>query len=128
MIYHHPRTMIPPRIAIIDDDTELREMLADILREEGFAAQTFTDDNCVKDLEKLNPDIIVVDYWLAPSHTSEGLIEKVKTNKQLKSTPIVLMSNDRSVAKKKKETAVDVFLSKPFAIETLVSTLRTFVK
>lgn len=120
--------MKQPRIAIIDDDNELRETLADILREEGFATETFNDDDCINDLEQLVPDIIVVDYWLSPQHTSEPLIEKVKTHHRLKNTPIVLMSNDRSVAKKKNEVAVDAFLPKPFAIETLVSTLNAFVK
>lgn len=120
--------MTMPKVAIIDDDDELREMLGNILRDEGFTTQTFSNDNCIQELETLAPDLIVVDYWLSSDHTSESFIKNLKMNQKLKSIPIVLMSNDRTVEKKKNDPLANVFLPKPFAIEKFISTLRTFLK
>jgi DNA-binding response OmpR family regulator len=119
--------MTSQKIVIIDDDNELRETLGDILQEEGFEATTFSNDDCLSTLHRIQPDLILVDYWLAPDHTSEIFIKQVRQNNELKNTPIILMSNDRNIIKRSESSAVEAFLPKPFEIEKLVRTIRTLV-
>jgi DNA-binding NarL/FixJ family response regulator len=64
------------RVILADDSVILREGLARILREQGFdvLAQVGTAPELLAAVDRLSPDLAIVDIRMPPSHTDEGLV------------------------------------------------------
>jgi DNA-binding NarL/FixJ family response regulator len=64
------------RIAIADDAMLVREGVARLLGDAGFdvAATAADADELLDAVERLNPDAVIVDIKMPPTHTDEGLV------------------------------------------------------
>jgi DNA-binding NarL/FixJ family response regulator len=64
------------RIVLADDSVILREGLARVLREQGFdvVAQVGTAPELLEAVDRLAPDLAIVDIRMPPTHTDEGLV------------------------------------------------------
>ena len=68
-----------PRIALLDDDTNVTSLAADLLAELGFDADCFaTAAQMRQGLAVRHYDALVVDWFLAGGETSEALIREVR--------------------------------------------------
>ncbi len=113
-------------ILIVDDETDIRELLSDILKEEGYNTRAAKDsDSALKALAERVPGLLVLDIWL---HGSEldglGILELVR--KKHPDLPVVMISGHGNI-----ETAVSAikigaydFIEKPFQSERLLSVAR----
>jgi DNA-binding NtrC family response regulator len=113
-------------IAVIDDDNEFRELLSNILREEGYEVSQYPDNSCLEALQDKVPDLFLIDVWLDQAQTSNSLITSIQKSDVLKNTPIVVMSSDPLMTEYfRRESFRKIFLQKPFSIDTL---LRLFTQ
>jgi len=79
----------PPRILIVDDDANLRALLAEQLRDDGFDVATARDGTeALKRLESGWPDLLVVDMMM-PRMDGLSLAREVKGRADL---PIIVLS------------------------------------
>jgi len=69
----------PKKILIVEDDTNAREALSEILQIEGY--KTFKARNGREALSKLNrnPDLILLDLWMPEMDGREFLARKHRT-------------------------------------------------
>jgi serine/threonine-protein kinase PknK len=67
--------MDPTRVILADDDFLLREGLASMLEREGFAVMGQVADGAalVELVGEAEPDLVLVDIRMPPTHTTEGL-------------------------------------------------------
>jgi DNA-binding NarL/FixJ family response regulator len=63
------------RVVIADDNLIVRDGLAALLREAGVevAAQVGSVDDLMREVERCDPDVAIVDVRMPPTHTDEGL-------------------------------------------------------
>jgi len=55
-------------ILIVDDERDIRELISDILKDEGFSTRLAgTSDECMAELEKEAPGLVILDIWLKDS-------------------------------------------------------------
>ena len=52
------------KIIIIEDDQDILEILAFILKEEGYDVSTISDGNEIDSIASSAPDLIICDIWL----------------------------------------------------------------
>jgi serine/threonine-protein kinase PknK len=66
---------IPSRVVVADDDVLLREGLASLLERSGFqvVGQAGTAHELVDRVHELEPDLVIVDIRMPPTHSTEGL-------------------------------------------------------
>lgn len=113
-------------ILIIDDEIDIRELISDILEDEGYT--TYSAHNAASALEKINnviPQIIILDIWLEGSHMDGiGLLKNIKL--KLPQIPIIMISGHGNI-----ETAVQTiklgaydFIEKPFKSEKLLILIK----
>jgi DNA-binding NarL/FixJ family response regulator len=71
----NPSGSVPIRIVLAEDSLLLREGIARILTDAGFAvtAQVGTADELLAVVRSQRPDVAVVDIRMPPTHTDEGL-------------------------------------------------------
>ena len=111
------------KVLVIDDDTDIVEIVTTILTHKGFeAAGHYTDKGIRELVGSYKPDLILLDIRL------HGKIPGTEICKQLKkefSIPIILFSAELKVAWK--DCDADDFIHKPFDMEHLVSIVNSHI-
>jgi two-component system nitrogen regulation response regulator NtrX len=109
-------------ILIIDDEADIREMIAGVLGDEGFATRTAKDsDSALAALAERRPSLIILDVWLQGSQLDGlELLDEIKSRDP--TLPVVVISghgNIETAVAAIKQGAYD-FIEKPFQAEQLL--------
>ncbi len=109
-------------ILIVDDEDDIRELVAGILEDEGHGARLARNsDEAIAAIEARRPQLILLDIWLQGSKLDGlQLLEAVK--RQHPNVPVVMISGHGNI-----ETAVTAiklgaydFIEKPFKADRLI--------
>jgi two-component system nitrogen regulation response regulator NtrX len=113
-------------ILVIDDEADIRDIISDILKDEGFSSRpAATSEQALKAISEKTPNAIILDVWLQGSDLDGlGILEIVK--KQYPLMPVVVISGHGTI-----ETAVSAikmgaydYLEKPFTHDKLMIVLK----
>jgi two-component system OmpR family response regulator len=116
-------------ILIVDDDREIRELLAQYLTKNGFQVSTAANGKQMRDaLAAANIDLMVLDLML-PGEDGLTLCRDLRAGKQ-KALPILMLTaradeTDRVVGL---EMGADDYLTKPFASRELLARVRAVLR
>ncbi|MBB4302471.1 two-component system nitrogen regulation response regulator NtrX [Rhodobium orientis] len=109
-------------ILIVDDETDIRDLVAGILEDEGHATRTAADaDGALAAIGDRRPSLAFLDIWLQGSRLDGlGLLDEIKA--QHPELPVVMISGHGNI-----ETAVSAikrgaydYIEKPFKADRLV--------
>ena len=109
-------------ILIVDDEADIRELVAGILDDEGFTTRTARDsDSALAEIANRRPSLVFLDIWLQGSKLDGlQLLEQVKRDHA--DLPVVMISGHGNI-----ETAVAAikrgaydFIEKPFKSDRLI--------
>ena len=109
-------------ILIVDDEADIRDLVAGILEDEGFATRTARDsDSALGEIANRRPHLVFLDIWLQGSKLDGlQLLEQIK--KDNADLPVVMISGHGNI-----ETAVAAikrgaydFIEKPFKSDRLI--------
>jgi two-component system nitrogen regulation response regulator NtrX len=109
-------------ILIVDDERDIRDLVAGILSDEGHGTRTARDaDQALAAIAARRPHLVFLDIWLQGSRL-DGLQVLEQIQKQHKGVPVVMISGHGNI-----ETAVSAikigaydFIEKPFKADRLV--------
>lgn len=109
-------------ILIVDDERDIRELISDILKDEGFTTRLAgNSDECMKEVAAEAPSLMILDIWLKDSQM-DG-IDILKTIKRdTPEIPVVIISGHGNIeiaVAAIKQGAYD-FIEKPFNIDQLM--------
>jgi len=108
------------RVLVVDDESTLRDLVAEALREAGF--ETETAANGVEALTRMQrwlPDVIVLDLMM-PRLDGTGFTELMRLNPRFAAVPVLLVTAAYGAAQAADQTGVQALLTKPFELDTLV--------
>ena len=112
-------------ILVVDDEVGIRELLSEILADEGHQVQLAESAGAARRLrEQSRPDLVLLDIWM-PDTDGISLLKEWAASGQL-TMPVVMMSGHGTI-----ETAVEAtrigaldFLEKPIALQRLLGTVK----
>ena len=109
-------------ILVVDDEKDIRELVADILQDEGHTTRTAWDsDSAFAEINKAAPALVILDIWLKGSKLDGiGILQSVHRDNP--DIPIVIISGHGNVeiaVAAVKQGAYD-FIEKPFNIDQLM--------
>ena len=113
-------------ILVIDDDQEIRELLAIALSDEGYEVGTAASASSALDLIRVrHPDVILLDLWLQ-GQRGESFVEAYRA---LPNAPaaLVLLSAAADLAQVAATSCADRHLAKPFELDDLLQTLAELI-
>jgi two-component system, NtrC family, nitrogen regulation response regulator NtrX len=109
-------------ILIIDDEADIRELVAGILEDEGYTTRTARDsDDAMAAIAARRPNLIFLDIWLQGSRL-DGLQMLASIKGEHPDLPVVMISghgNIETAVAAIKQGAYD-FIEKPFKVDRLV--------
>lgn len=109
-------------ILIVDDERDIRELISDILKDEGFSTRMAANsDECMDQINAEPPALMVLDIWLKDSRMDGiDILKQVKRNNP--DIPVVIISGHGNIeiaVAAIKQGAYD-FIEKPFNIDQLM--------
>jgi len=108
-------------ILIVDDERDIRELISDILRDEGFTTRLAANsDDCMAEINAAAPALMILDIWLKDSRMDGiDILKTVKRDNP--DVPIIIISGHGNIeiaVAAIKQGAYD-FIEKPFNIDQL---------
>jgi len=109
-------------ILIVDDERDIRELIADILKDEGYTTRLAgNSDDCMKQVNAEPPALMILDIWLKDSRMDGiDILKSVKRDNP--DIPVVIISGHGNIeiaVAAIKQGAYD-FIEKPFNIDQLM--------
>ncbi len=109
-------------ILIVDDERDIRELIGDILKDEGYAIRLAgNSDDCMAAINDELPSLIILDIWLKDSRMDGiDILKSVKRDNP--DVPVVIISGHGNIeiaVAAIKQGAYD-FIEKPFNIDQLM--------
>jgi two-component system, NtrC family, nitrogen regulation response regulator NtrX len=113
---------MPHDILIVDDEADIRELVAGILEDEGFGTRTARDsDSAIAEIINRRPSLVFLDIWMQGSKLDGlQLLDVIKQDHA--DVPVVMISGHGNI-----ETAVAAikkgaydFIEKPFKADRLI--------
>ncbi|MBI6629041.1 nitrogen assimilation response regulator NtrX [Pontibaca salina] len=113
-------------ILIVDDERDIRELVSDILEDEGYATRLAgNSDECMAALNAEPPALLILDIWLKDSDMDGiDILKRVKRDNP--DVPVVIISGHGNIeiaVAAIKQGAYD-FIEKPFNIDQLLVVIR----
>lgn len=109
-------------ILIVDDEKDIRELIADILKDEGYSVRLAgNSDDCMTEINAEPPALMILDIWLKDSRMDGiDILKTVKRDNP--DVPVVIISGHGNIeiaVAAIKQGAYD-FIEKPFNIDQLM--------
>ena len=118
-----------PKIIIVDDDRETRELLAMALQMEDFeVTQAANGLRLISTLHVDQPDLILLDVNMSWIDGFE-LCRAVRKNEDFKDIPVIFISARSSSADVKRgiEAGAADYFTKPIELQTLIARIKELV-
>jgi two-component system OmpR family response regulator len=115
------------RILIVDDDEDIRKLLEEYLRKNGFDAQAVADGPAMREALVAKPASLVVLDLMLPGEDGLSLCRQLRARSQL---PVLMLTAkgdpvDRIIGL---ETGADDYLAKPFDPRELLARIRSVLR
>jgi CheY-like chemotaxis protein len=110
-------------IFVVEDEPAIAEVLRDLLEMEGYAVATAGDGHAaLRRLGEVRPALVLSDLMM-PRLDGWGLCRALQADARYQAIPVVLMSAG-AAPDGADGCAYAAFLSKPFEVDTLLTTIR----
>ncbi|MFD0858134.1 nitrogen assimilation response regulator NtrX [Roseovarius aquimarinus] len=113
-------------ILIVDDERDIRELISDILEDEGFATRLAgNSDEAMAAIAAEQPGLLILDIWLKDSNM-DGIDILKAVKRDYPEVPVVIISGHGNIeiaVAAIKQGAYD-FIEKPFNIDQLMVVIR----
>jgi two-component system, OmpR family, alkaline phosphatase synthesis response regulator PhoP len=122
--------MVQTSVLIVEDEADLRELLAYNLRKEGFRVACAADgQEALLEAEARPPDLVLLDLLL-PDVDGLTVCRKLKTQPRTKSAAIVMLTakGEEIDVVSGLNVGADDYVTKPFSLRVLIARVRAVLR
>ncbi len=113
------------QILVVDDEVGIRELLSEILSDEGHSVRLADSATAARELRaRERPDLVLLDIWM-PDADGITLLKEWAATGQL-TMPVIMMSGHGTIDTAVEATRIGAmdFLEKPIALQKLLATVK----
>jgi two-component system OmpR family response regulator len=117
-----------PRIPVVDDEPNITELVATVLRYEGFAVEVAANGwDALRKSTEFRPDLVVLDVML-PDHDGFEVHRRLR-DRGIDGPVVFLTARDTTEDKVRGLTiGGDDYVTKPFSLEELIARIRAVLR
>lgn len=119
-----------PKIYVVDDEKDIREILKVNLQKNGFDVATFASaEEVLKQVTIAKPDLFILDIMMSGMDGLD-LCKQIRASSNLKDIPILFLSAKSQELDKVLglELGADDYITKPFSIHELVARVKAILR
>lgn len=117
------------QILVVDDEVGIRELLREILQDEGYSVALAENAGAARAYRnQQRPDLVLLDIWM-PDTDGITLLKEWESNGML-TMPVIMMSGHGTIDTAVEATRIGAadFLEKPISLQKLLSTVERAVQ
>lgn len=117
------------KIMLIDDSSTNNILYESILSEEGFEVTVVSNPLlAIQSIKSEKPDLIILDLRM-PVLDGFQIMEKIQGDKNISSTPIIVLSaeNSREAEQKSYNLGAALYLNKPIGIDDIIQVVSKYM-
>ncbi|MGN6249182.1 MAG: response regulator [Ginsengibacter sp.] len=115
------------KILVVDDDTDILGLVKIMLNSYNYDVKAISRwqeiDTTITDF---HPDLVLLDVSLGGADGRE-ICKSIKTAKETQNLPVILFSANPDMGKFIEDCRAQSFISKPFEMKNLLSTIQHFM-
>ena len=123
--------MEAPLIAVIDDDLPFRQMLDEVLTDEGYRTFLWPSGKDVHlMIQQVNPDLIILDMWLEYARAGEQVLGLLELDPRTRQIPVIICSGNMPLLQSRNQEFRQKgyrLLEKPFDMDDLLAQITAVV-
>ncbi len=113
-------------ILVVDDDSAILELIAQVLIDEGYSVLTASDGRTALALARNRlPKLILLDLMM-PEMNGWQVIAALKSFNPTRTIPVILLSARRDLATTAHDLGANAYLEKPFDLDDLVQHVQSY--
>ncbi len=119
----------PNHILVVDDEAGIRELLREILQDEGYQVSLAENASMARSMrQQLRPDLVLLDIWM-PDSDGISLLKEWASSGML-TMPVIMMSGHGTIDTAVEATKIGAFdfLEKPITLQKLLHTVGRALK
>jgi CheY-like chemotaxis protein len=118
----------PPFIIVADDETPIVEMIAELLRDEGYRAEAFTNSvDAFLAISTQLPDLVITDLHMDGPNAGFQVLQMMRWDLRTITIPVIMLSADGDFLRAKRDLLQEhncVGLEKPVGIQKLLDCVK----
>jgi two-component system response regulator MprA len=112
------------RVLVVEDDADIRQLLVEILGDEGYAVALAADGvEAIEQVAAARPALLVLDLMLPRLNGDEVLAELERRGLRT-GLPVLVLTAAGPIEERVAGLAAEAFLAKPFTIDEFVSVVQ----
>ncbi|HEY9227169.1 MAG TPA: response regulator, partial [Gemmatimonadaceae bacterium] len=125
-----PASSVAGHVLLVDDNADMRDYVAGLLRERGWSVETST--NGLEALDAVHvrkPDLVLTDVMM-PGLDGVALLRELRADARTKDVPVIMVSARAGEEARIEglDAGADDYLVKPFAAQELVARVQSHVR
>jgi two-component system phosphate regulon response regulator PhoB/two-component system alkaline phosphatase synthesis response regulator PhoP len=130
MVTEKIRSSMTYRIAVVEDEPDIAQLVSSHLQKEGFKVERFPDaGSFLKGLSKHTPDLILLDLML-PDADGLEICKFMKKKEEWQTIPVIILTakgeeTDKIVGL---ELGADDYVTKPFSLKELTARIKAVLR
>jgi CheY-like chemotaxis protein len=118
----------PQKIVVVDDDPIIRDMMADILENEGYATSLARNgQEALRLLQAPGSYLVFLDLMM-PTFSGKDVCVALAAQPQVRQRHILVLMSAMDSLEETAHLDVDLIMSKPFVIEDVEDVLETYMR
>lgn len=125
-----PSSGTPKRILVVDDESDVTELLSFKLRREGYVVEAIENPlEIMGKAREFNPDLFILDIMM-PELDGLKVCRMIRADRWLKAIPVIFLSAKGQIEDRIKglELGADDYIAKPFEIKELLLRVASIFK
>lgn len=113
------------KILIVEDELELRDFLANVLKENGYEVLAACDGRTAAEMLKQPVDLAILDQNL-PDTNGQMILKSIRANPATKTVPVIMLtaiSQEQTVVSAF-DAGADDYVEKPFSVSVLLRRIK----
>jgi DNA-binding response OmpR family regulator len=112
-----------PCVLVVDDDADIRELIARMLRQARYEVRTATDgETALASMLLVVPDLVILDIAM-PRRTGLEVLQVLRARRETAGTPVIVVTARASAQDVEQgfRVGADDYVIKPFRVPELMS-------